>query len=398
MNWNFKQPSILRRMLLSFLGFGLVMGLVFPVFASIFVNFKEGMLSWFIAACIGAGLMMGVMSYWLLQVMLLKRLQRIGEVANAISQNDISHSCTLESHDFVGEMANSFNQMVSNLRLMVTKISQVSKQLNHVAHQLNQLTSETQEGIEKQKQETKNTCGGIAEMAILIEHMTKDTQAASSAAEAANHAAHHGQEVVNLSVTAISELANEVEQSAQVIQRLRTDSETIGSVLEVIKEIAEQTNLLALNAAIEAARAGEHGRGFAVVADEVRTLASRTQDSAKQIEGMIISLQNVSHEAYQMMRAGQEKASLTVKESIEAGEALEQITESVQQIDLMNSKVAQAANQEKHHSESILMKVNSISEISEGVSKQAENTRDSSKEMEHYAEQLNSLIQQFKLN
>jgi methyl-accepting chemotaxis protein len=395
-SFDFSRPSILRKMLLTFLAFGLGMGLIFPVFASIFVEFKPGMLSWFVIACIGAGIAMGLMTYWLLNIMLLKRIMRIGEVANAISKNDITHSSTLESNDFIGDMAKSFNQMAENLRQMVQRISSVSHELSRSAEEMKGITLETKQGVEQQRAETTQTCTLLDGMSDLINQMSQDSTAASEAAKSANDATQQGKRVVNYTVQSISDLAQEVETTAEIIQRLKEDSVMIGSVLEVIKEIAEQTNLLALNAAIEAARAGEHGRGFAVVADEVRTLASRTQDSAKQIEGMIVGLQSVAQQAYELMDQGRGKASASVTEANKAGEALEKISESVARIHEMNDQVARAANQEKSQSEKVLLNAEKINEIAEKVSNEAEESLETSEVVAKHAHQLEQLISQFK--
>ena len=395
-SFDFSQPSILRRMFLAFLGFGLGMGLIFPLFANLFVNWKEGMLIWFILSCILAGVTIGIFNYWLLKKMLLMRLMRIGEVANAISNNDISHKCSLVSNDFIGDMAASFNMMAGNLRNMVRQIAEVSDHLNSASNSMIQVTESTQQGINQQQQGTEKVASAISSMSNTVTNMSDSTQAASSAAEEAESATRVGEGVVLDTVDSIRALADEVEQTASVIQRLKEDSENIGSVLDVIKDIAEQTNLLALNATIEAARAGEHGRGFAVVGDEVRILASKTQESTTKIEGMIEQLQDVSLQAVGVMNRGREQAHKSVQQANEAGEALRAIASSVATIYQMNSNIATAAEDQRQQSTVMNDSVKQINEVAKTVSEGANQTHLSGAEVANFAEQLNGLIKQFK--
>ncbi|MDX1795612.1 MAG: methyl-accepting chemotaxis protein [Hydrogenovibrio sp.] len=395
-SFDFSQPSILRKMFLVFLGFGLGMGLIFPVFANLFVEWRPGMLWWFVLSCIIAGISIGVFNYWLLNFMLLNRLKRIGEVANAISHNDITHKCSLVSNDFIGDMANSFNQMSGNLRDMVKRIAEVSGHLNIASQEMVSVTQETQAGVMRQQEGTQHATNAIATMSETMVEMSKNTQAASEAANQAELATEKGTSVVGSTVASIRTLAEEVEQTAVVIQRLREDSENIGSVLDVIKDIAEQTNLLALNAAIEAARAGEHGRGFAVVADEVRILASKTQESTKKIEGMIEKLQDVAQEAVGVMSQGREQAHQSVQQANEAGEALKAIASAVTTINQMNGQIATSASNQRLQSDLVNDNVKQINEVAQNVSEGAARTLESSSQVGSYASQLSSLIGQFK--
>ncbi|MEA3405214.1 MAG: methyl-accepting chemotaxis protein [Pseudomonadota bacterium] len=395
-SFDFSQPSILRNLFLAFMAFGFAMGVSFPVFANLFVEWKEGMLIWFILSCIVAGISIGFLNFWLLNKMLLKRLQRIGEVANAISNNDISSKCSLQSNDFIGDMANSFNLMTANLRAMIKRIADVSDQLNQASAGMIVVTQETQNGVEQQKQDTQAVAYSMSSMNQMVEEMSNRAQAALRAAGEASSATTRGTEVVSSTVVSISALAEEVEQAAIVIKRLESDSETIGSVLDVIKDIAEQTNLLALNAAIEAARAGEYGRGFAVVADEVRILASRTQESTKQIEVTIERLQSASQEAVGVMTRGQEQAHQSVNRANDAGNSLQAIEGAVMTINQMNTEISDASENQRQQAQAVNERVDQISSVSQGVADGASKTYGSCSEVGNLATQLCRLIGEFK--
>ncbi|QKI89323.1 methyl-accepting chemotaxis protein [Thiomicrorhabdus xiamenensis] len=395
-SFNFSQPSILRNMFLTYIGAGLGMGVVFPLFASLFVNFKEGMLVWFVIACILAGISIGIFNYWLLKERLLKRMMRIGEVANAISQNDISLKCSLKSHDFIGDMANSFNLMAENLSRMVNRIKQVTDELNQASEGMMTVSQNTHEGVNAQKSGTEKVAESITNMTEIAAEMSNNTLAATAAAQQAEKATDSGSQVVNQAIDSIQILAQEVEQTATVIRNLKTDSKNVTSVLSVIKDISEQTNLLALNAAIEAARAGEHGRGFAVVADEVRELAAKTQASAVQIESIIEQLQSVADEAVQVMQNGQEQALNSVTQANNAGKALSMIAEAVKTITQKNLKIEASAEQQKQQSEFVKANMLEIQQVSHNVADGADHTADACQKVSAHAAELQQLVQQFK--
>lgn len=395
-SFDFSKPSILRNMFLAFMSFGIAMGIIFPFFANLFVEWKDGMLVWFILSCIIAGISIGLFNFWLLNKMLLQRLKRIGEVANAISNNDISHKCVMQSNDFIGDMAMSFNLMAQNLRTMIKRIADVSEHLNQASSQMVSVSESTQTGLDQQKRDTHNVALSMERMNAAVIDMSKHALEASNAANEANAETRKGGEVVNHTVEAIGKLAEEVEQAAEVIKSLRQDSETIGTVLDVIKDIAEQTNLLALNAAIEAARAGEHGRGFAVVADEVRILASRTQDSTKEIEVTIEHLQQAAQEAVGVMNRGREQANQSVEQAHQAGTSLKAIDSAVSTINQMNSQIASASENQRRQAEEANASIEKISDVAEEAANGAAKTFDSSSQVGHLASQLSKLIREFK--
>jgi methyl-accepting chemotaxis protein len=391
------KPSILRNLLMGCISFGLVMGAVFPLFADFFVEWKEGMYGWFYAACLVAGSACGVAVYALVHVVLLKRLKRISDIANAIGRNDISHSCEMQSDDMIGEIIDAFNQMAANLRNMIGQISGATTQLAAAAEETSTITDETSRGVQAQQTEIDSIASAMNEMTSTVQEVARNAADASTAAQTADSEAKHGALVATEAIGGIDALVNEVNSAAQVIRNLEKESENIGSVLDVIRGIAEQTNLLALNAAIEAARAGEQGRGFAVVADEVRTLASRTQQSTREIQDMILRLQSGAGNAVKVMEGAQSKAQESSDRVEKAAESLAMIAGSVSAINDMNTMIASAAEEQSAVAAEMQSNMNNIREVADRSAEGAQQTAQASEELARLAAEQQALMAQFKV-
>lgn len=391
------KSSILKQLLYSFLAFGLFMGMVFPLYAQFFVEWKEGMKLWFIVGCLIAGTSIGVINYVLVNIVLLRKVRRISDVAKAVSQNDISHQCTIESNDVIGEIVNSVNQMTENLRHMISQISDSSSHLTQSSELLQTITSETSHRVNQQQVETEQVANAMNEMSSMVQNVAHHAEQAAEAAKQADIDANKGHQVVNSTINSINTLASEVEKATTVINKLEADSENVGVVLDVIRGIAEQTNLLALNAAIEAARAGEQGRGFAVVADEVRTLASRTQESTQEIQEIIEHLQEGARNAAAAMQVGSNQTQTSVTQAGEAGAALASIASAVTNISEMTSQIANSSSEQERMSEEINNNVVNISDSAKETAISVQQTSESSNEMGQLTSKLESLIQRFKV-
>lgn len=310
---------------------------------------------------------------------------------------DLTQRAEIKTNDEIGNLAGAFNRFVENLSNIVSEVMHQSNQVATAAEQLSAITVETSQGVQQQTDEIRQVATAMDQMSATVVEVASNAENASQSAEDGNSEANNGRQVVSATISAISELATDVESSSTVIENLKGDSENIGTVLDVIKNIAEQTNLLALNAAIEAARAGEQGRGFAVVADEVRTLAQRTQQSTTEIESLITALQGGAQQAVNVMVQSREKAEDTVNQAQQAGESLNAINQSVGSILNMNTQIASAAEEQSATTAEITRNINNIQGIAEQTAQGSDQIATASNELSNLGEQLRSLVLQFKV-
>lgn len=296
----------------------------------------------------------------------------------------------------IGMIIAQFNTFIAKLQNIISKIDASIEPVISVAQAVSDVSQETNKGARAQALETDRVATAVTEMTAAVNEVAQNAAIAMNSTREAEEKAGDGQKVVAETVSSINELAAEVDTASKVIKQLEEFSGDIGGVLDVIKGIAEQTNLLALNAAIEAARAGEQGRGFAVVADEVRTLAGRTQNSTAEIERMTEQLQGAAKDAVLVMSRGHDKASISVDNASKAGDALAAIMSSVTTIAEMNAQIATSAEEQSHVAEEINQNVVSISQVTEKTVSQAESTTNESKKLVLLARDLESLVNQFR--
>lgn len=327
-----------------------------------------------------------------------RNIVAINTATKLVAQNDLSARVNIASNDEMQEIAEHFNAMIETSSALLKAIIHTSADLHTSAQKVYTVANQSAAHLERQQQETTSVATAVNEMSATIQDVANTTNTAAHAASNANEQAKNGKSVVAGATVSISQLANDIEDAANVIQGLEKSSESIGSLIDVIKSIAEQTNLLALNAAIEAARAGEHGRGFAVVADEVRNLASRTQESTAVIENMIVKLQSGSRKAVAVMQQSRTQAQIGVEKSRETMQSLEAISQSVETIDAMNLQIASAAEEQTAVTEEINRNIVHISSLSEHTSSCAKQTTIEAGQLNQLAENLLKLTKQFKLS
>lgn len=294
-------------------------------------------------------------------------INRVGDSLREISEGDgdLTKRIQQQSSDEIGTLVKHFNAFVSKLQSTISNVVNVIEPLSDVSLKLSEVSESTTRIAKGQSRSSEEVSSVLNQLAENIDSVANYAATAAEGAGEANQDAKQGQSIVNGTVVAINELATEVERAGTVIKQLEADADNVGTILDVIKSIAEQTNLLALNAAIEAARAGEQGRGFAVVADEVRTLASRTQDSTAEIQKVIEKLQSAASSAVEVMTHGQEKANFSVKQAGEAGASLEAISTKIASITGMNNHIAAATIEQQAASEAILTNVNAMNSSAE---------------------------------
>jgi methyl-accepting chemotaxis protein len=345
----------------------------------------------------GLALLFGVIAAWTITRQIVVPLLLTLKVVERVASGDLSQDLYVERRDELGQLQGAIQRMTVGLRSLIGGISEGVNKIANAAEQLSAVTEQTNAGVSSQRIETDQVATAMHEMTATVQEVARNAEEASEAAVAADQQAREGDRVVNEAIAQIELLAREVENSTEAMSDLKRESDKIGSVLDVIKSVAQQTNLLALNAAIEAARAGEAGRGFAVVADEVRSLAQRTQKSTEEIEELVVGLQNGTRQVATIMDNSRTLTTSSVELTRRAGSSLENITRTVSAIQSMNQQIAAAAEQQSSTTEEINRSVLNVRDVSEQTATASKATAASSVELARLGTHLQSLVGQFKV-
>ncbi|EKE68479.1 methyl-accepting chemotaxis sensory transducer [Gallaecimonas xiamenensis 3-C-1] len=342
-------------------------------------------------------LILGAAAAWIITGQIVGPLRETVKAARTIAKGDLTQRINTQRKDELGQMQEAMAHMNDTLRDVMGQIGSSVAQLAASAEQLSAVTEQNSAGMQRQRAETDQVATAINEMTATVQEVARNAELAAVAASEADHTTGDGNKAVGKAVEQIETLSREIEITAQAMAHLKNESDSIGKVLDVIKAVAEQTNLLALNAAIEAARAGEAGRGFAVVADEVRGLARRTQESTEEIEALIAALQKGTQESVLMMDKSRHLTDDTVSLAQQAGVMLTEIANAVSRIQDMNHQIATAAEEQSTVAEDINKSVVQVREIAEQTASASEETANATESLAGLGAELQSLVARFKL-
>ncbi len=323
-----------------------------------------------------------------------KVVTRAKEIA---SGNLTGEAITVRGNDELAELTQSINEMGTSLQDIIQQVSTSANELSAASGQLQNTATQTNQGMENQRIETEQVATAMNQMSATVQEVAQNASLAASAASNADTAASKGHSLVTENMKSITKLADEIENASQTINRLGEDTNSVDNIVAVINGIAEQTNLLALNAAIEAARAGEQGRGFAVVADEVRTLAARTQDSTEEIRTMLDKLKTGASDAVLAMERGHEQAQSSVEQASNASNAIDEITQAVASISEMNTQIATAAEEQSSVAEEMNRSVVQISSEADATLQNTRETSAAAEQVGALSHSMQQIISRFKI-
>ena len=341
-----------------------------------------------ITILLGSALLITLLSLWLVNHQILNPIKQLITHITRLSQGEFTQTLRLQRQDELGHLVQAANSLRDSLVDTFSQIKHSTDQLDRASSELQQISGKMADGTQDQFARTDLLATAMHEMSATAQDVAHNAATAAHAADQADQAAKEGEQVMQATINTITHMSQEIENTAGVIQRLDEDSRRISTVLEVIRTIAEQTNLLALNAAIEAARAGEQGRGFAVVADEVRTLAKRTADSTAEINKIIDKVQNGTQDAVQAIASGQQFSEQSVTQVTQAGEMLRHITQAIGEIHNMNQQIATAAEEQTSVAEDISRNLVDIKDIATSNGENAQQTQHTSHQLHTISSEL----------
>jgi len=344
------------------------------------------------------GLIVGAFLAWLITWVIVGPIRLVSNALEDIAEGegDLSQRLVENGSDEIARVAKGFNQFASSIQQLISRVAGSVNQLTTAASEMATSSDSSRDMNDKQLNETSQIANSISEMSTMAQSVAGNAESAAAAASKADNETVQSREVFEKALSGVDLLGNDIERTAEVIQALGNDIQEIGTVIDIIRSITEQTNLLALNAAIEAARAGEQGRGFAVVADEVRSLADKTKESTNQIHGKIEALQNLATSAVERMTQNRQAAASVVKSASDAGSSLKVISQAVTEITEMTQEIAVAAEEQSSVAEQVHERVDNVTDLASQVSTVANDMSKNSGNVEQLATDLSGLVERFK--
>lgn len=339
----------------------------------------------------------GFIVAWLLTRTITRPVNKSLDVANKVASGNLTVDSRSDRGDEFGQLLTAFGTMVTNLRELIREIDLGANSIASSSEELSTVTDQTNRGVTEQQSQTDQVATAMNEMVATVSEIAKSAEAAFQAAHLCSEKSDSGEKAVKETLTFVSDLNTQSKEVSRQLNALKSETDNIGTILDVIKSVADQTNLLALNAAIEAARAGEQGRGFAVVADEVRSLAQRTQTSAVEIETLIGNLVTSANGAVSSMETGQKLAEQTLQRAEISGKAIQEISDAVEEIRRHNSQIATAAEQQSSVAEDINKNMTQIRDIGDQSAASTAQVSAASEELARLAEGLNTQTARFQI-
>ncbi|MBV0933955.1 methyl-accepting chemotaxis protein [Marinobacterium weihaiense] len=334
----------------------------------------------------------------LLRRIVVRPVNRLSDTIHAIERDsNLNLRIPVDSGDEIGQMSNAFNSMLDDIHDSMKQVNQTVAQLADSGNRISRVATESASAVQHQQMQTSSVASAMEQMEAATRSVAASAENTVTASDMALQESTEGADITQQTITAINRLQENIERATGVIQKLDSQSQNVGTVLEVIQQIAEQTNLLALNAAIEAARAGEQGRGFAVVADEVRTLASRTHNSTEEVNAIIAELQADAKDAVAVMREAQTAAGEGVEQVQRCNTSLTHINEEVRVINDLNHQVASAVREQSEMASSVERSITEISRSAEETAERSEHLNQVSDELAQLAQRLEQMVNRFQL-
>lgn len=341
--------------------------------------------------------LISIVVIWWLSSQISRPVVKLTDFMKQVAQGDFTNRLQHKSVDELGQLSDACNQFLDQIQPLLKQVVSASDQITDNATESAAISAQTLTGANQQQGDVMQLASAVTELSATAQNVADNTVTAADSTKQMKSIAAEGQDVLNQANQSIEALAEDVKHSSEVINRVSHDSKEIHTVMDVIRDIADQTNLLALNAAIEAARAGEQGRGFAVVADEVRSLAKRTQDSTAEIQEKIERLQNSALEAVNSMQVGSERALESESKTTEANQKLVNIINNIDQLNDLIIQVSSAAEQQRSVTDSISTNVNNITSVATQTATGATNSNETSQQLELHANELKQLVAKFKV-